>query len=68
MYFITDDIIAIACHNRDNGLLENVVLTNVKNNTIITRLLIEGTKLLNDITAIDNKTIAVTDTKSSYKR
>ena len=61
-YFITDDIIAIADQDTDNGLSGNVVLANVKDNTIITRFTIEGSKLLNDIAAIDNETIAVTDT------
>ncbi|MEI0602753.1 ATP-binding protein [Brachyspira alvinipulli] len=64
-YFITDDIIAIADQDGDNGLPGNVVLANVKDNTIITRFTIEDAKLLNDIAAIDNETIAVTDTGSS---
>ena len=64
-YFITDDIIAIADHDRDNGLSGNVVLGNVKDNTIITRLTIDEAKLLNDIVSIDNETIAVTDTGNS---
>ena len=64
-YFITDDIIAIADQDGDNGLPGNIVLANVKDNTIITRFTIEDAKLLNDIAAIDNETIAVTDTGSS---
>ena len=64
-YFITDDIIAIADQDGDNRLPGNIVLANVKDNTIITRFTIEDAKLLNDIAAIDNETIAVTDTGSS---
>ncbi|PTY39775.1 ATP-binding protein [Brachyspira hampsonii] len=61
-YFITDDIIAIADQDADKGLSGNVVLANVKDNSIITKLTIDEAKLLNDIAAIDDKTIAVTDT------
>ena len=64
-YFITDDIIAIADQDADKGLAGNIVLANVKDNSIITRLTIEDAKLLNDIVSIDDSTIAVTDTGNS---
>ncbi|WP_157150199.1 ATP-binding protein [Brachyspira sp. SAP_772] len=64
-YFITDDIIAIADQDDETELAGNVVLANVKDNTIITKLAINDAKLLNDVVAIDDNTIAVTDTGKS---
>ena len=63
--FLTDDIIIIPDQVNDSSMTGNLVLANVKENKIITKLPIEGSKFLNDTVVIDPATVALTDTGSS---
>ena len=61
--FLTDDIIIIPDQVNDSSMTGNLVLANVKENKIITKLPIEGSKFLNVV--IDPTTVALTDTGAS---
>ena len=63
--FLTDDIIIIPDQVNDSSMTGNLVLANVKENKIITKLPIEGSKFLNDTVVIDPATVALTDTGAS---
>lgn len=63
--FLTDDIIIIPDQVNDSSMTGNLVLANVKENKIITKLPIEGSKFLNDTVVIDPTTVALTDTGAS---
>ncbi|CRF32026.1 ATP-binding protein [Brachyspira suanatina] len=63
--FLTDDIIIIPDQVNDSSITGNLVLANVKENKIITKLPIEGSKFLNDTVVIDPATVALTDTGAS---
>lgn len=63
--FINDDIIIIPDQINDSSMIGNLVLANVKENKIITKLPIEGSKFLNDTAVIDSNTVALTDTGAS---
>lgn len=63
--FLTDDIIIIPDQVNDSSMAGNLVLANVKENKIITKLPIEGSKFLNDTVVIDPTTVALTDTGAS---
>ncbi|MBW5396068.1 ATP-binding protein, partial [Brachyspira hampsonii] len=63
--FLTDDIIIIPDQVNDSSLTGNLVLANIKENKIITKLPIEGSKFLNDTVVIDPTTVALTDTGAS---
>ncbi|MEI0550887.1 ATP-binding protein [Brachyspira intermedia] len=66
--FLTDDIIIIPDQVNDSSMTGNLVLANVKENKIITKLPIEGSKFLNDTVVIDPTTVALTDTGASTVR
>ncbi|MEI0748275.1 ATP-binding protein [Brachyspira pulli] len=63
--FLTDDIIIIPDQVNDSSMTGNLVLANIKENKIITKLPIEGSKFLNDTVVIDPTTVALTDTGAS---
>ncbi|MEI0492826.1 ATP-binding protein [Brachyspira intermedia] len=63
--FLTDDIIIIPDQVNDSSMTGNLVLANVKENKIITKLPIEVSKFLNDTVVIDPATVALTDTGAS---
>ena len=63
--FLTDDIIIIPDQVNDSSMTGNLVLANVKENKIITKLPIDGSKFLNDTVVIDPATVALTDTGAS---
>ncbi|MEI0701971.1 ATP-binding protein [Brachyspira intermedia] len=63
--FLTDDIIIIPDQVNDSSMTGNLVLANIKENKIITKLPIEGSKFLNDTVVIDPATVALTDTGAS---
>lgn len=63
--FLTDDIIIIPDQVNDSSMTGNLVLANVKENKIITKLPIECSKFLNDTVVIDPATVALTDTGAS---
>lgn len=63
--FLTDDIIIIPDQVNDSSMTGNLVLANIKENKIITKLPIEGSKFLNDTVVIDPTTLALTDTGAS---
>ena len=63
--FLTDDIIIIPDQVNDSSMVGNLVLANIKDKKIITKLPIEGSKFLNDTVVIDPTTVALTDTGAS---
>ncbi|MEI0539279.1 ATP-binding protein [Brachyspira pulli] len=62
---LTDDIIIIPDQVNDSSMTGDLVLANIKENKIITKLPIEGSKFLNDTVVIDPTTVALTDTGAS---
>jgi len=63
--FISDNLIVISDQVSSGAIEGNVVLANIENGEIISRITIEDSKFLNDIAFIDKKTVALTDTGAS---